>query len=819
MTMNSINNSDPKSGITLSSTLPDASGAEPHQGPGAVEKVAPVDNDKGPTHFTESGEMHVATVYRPSDIPQSLKASAMSLVRQDIESFLARPRKILAGNLATTDLLNSFSLFSAFSYLRSDPWYSKVKGIYGLRATTVLRFLVNGNPYIQGRYILAAIPRGGMEAYTGVSDYHTIAHSYTLTQITQLPHVELDLNRDTSAILKFQYSSASLFYTLGSTSHATSIGDPALYRIFPYSTMVSVAGSNTVGYEIFLSFEDIELGAPVIPQGNFDELRKIGKPVRKPISNVQVKEASASGSGPISGVLSKISRASSILGEVPLFTPVMEPLSWASNIASGVASAFGFSNPTSTGPSADMTIKNMKYLTNSDGLDNSRVLALVSTNEVKQVNASRTEADEMAIDFIKTIPAYFSEFLWRVSDPDETLLWSLPLVIENLNFPVTLGATTFYNYTPVGWLATMFKLWRGSITIKLKIVATRFHTGRIVLSYSPGLVPLGLPTYTQDNSYYLHREIIDLKDGIEFTYTIPYISPYPYAAVSERIGTLNISVINPLNAPDTVANLVKVLIEVHGGSDLEYSAPMTMLAVPLYPVEEQAGDIVFADSQDVASNKYLGGASMIDDGMEGSQTCIGERVTSLRQLFKRATSFTTIPATSTYRIMPFATSYDLISTGGVISGTGQTQKDLYGYISCPFSMVGGSIRLKFFPSTFNAFALEAWLALDGSTTYVGPDLSAGSQHSSPYSYAVTSLESGLEVQIPQYLRTHTRLVQNNLYNSTAVVGNAINTTRLGVPNFSLTLVNAGTSTVRMYRQAADDANLQQFISIPPVYFP
>lgn len=71
--------------------------------------------------------------------------------------------------------------------------------------------------------------------------------------------------------------------------------------------------------------------------------------------------------------------------------------------------------------------------------------------------------------------------------------------------------------TPVAGLANVFAYYRGSLIFTFKLAKTRFHTGRLLIAFSPGtdiVDLLGNRSTTAVNSMtttnYLHREFVDI---------------------------------------------------------------------------------------------------------------------------------------------------------------------------------------------------------------------------------------------------------------------------------------------------------------------
>lgn len=140
-----------------------------------------------------------------------------------------------------------------------------------------------------------------------------------------------------------------------------------------------------------------------------------------------------------------------------------------------------------------------------------------------------------------------------------------------------------YALPPMSVISSMFRYWRGSIEFKFDIIASQFHTGRLLCAY--------IPAFSGDSSSITlaqarnspHVEF-SLQDATNFTFTVPFISdkvwwprrytgPHKYGE-NYAPSRLIVFVLNPLIPMESVVNKVVIVPYVRAGVDFEVSVPV-----------------------------------------------------------------------------------------------------------------------------------------------------------------------------------------------------------------------------------------------------
>jgi len=781
------------------------------------------DNSSSVTRMVSDADVVIAKPLVERRLDARILASAKTGNVQTISDFLARPQMVWGGAFATTDIVN---VPIGGTKVPQGPlgipiWYDKLKGAGAIRGDLHAKIVFNANRFQQGRYMLVWVPTGGAINY----DVWDRMHRATLCQTTQLPHVEFDLSCDTEAELVIPHVTAQGWASIA--SNTTDFGNNGWLRLIPYSPLVAPTGSTTANYTVFVHFENVEFAMAVVPQANV----RVKTRVRRKV-NPSEAEQKSQGMGPLEASFSAVSLAAGKFGGIPLLSSIFQPVGWAADLAASVSGAFGWSRPHNSEHSTIMVPYNASNrMTNVDVADNSTKLGYFDRNALEDVPGfAGTDIDEMALAYIQSISAYNQKVSWDASAVYGARLFELNCCPRDYTIQTVQSGVTLTHMSPVSYVSSFFALYRGSLRFTFKIVKTEFHSGRLQVSFFPfdtQVTPSPVSPSTYDCTY-LHREILDIRDKSEFTFVAPYTSFSQYRTLgsSDRhYGRVLVDVLEPLVAPSSVSSSVTILMEVSGADDLEFaqpSAPTFQICAQYVP--QAGGNTCLIVSEDI------GKSDILNDG-SASKACIGEKVTSFRQLVKRF-SLWSRPATSGYttstnnlQIIPFLNS--VASMGSALVYNAPLQKgDLITQISCCYALVRGSMRFKFVDgttSTMNKYVVSSY-AIDNSMSKTNPTLwltggdLAGWDPNRSQSFYRTDIGGVPDVETPFYNRFHSAAVADTMASDKATVPALI---YAGLGTAPRTLFNCHQFAVPapdpyIYRAAGEDFSLGLFVSVPPV---
>jgi len=436
-----------------------------------------------------------------------------------------------------------------------------------------------------------------------------------------------------------------------------------------------------------------------------------------------------------------------------------------------------------------------------------------------------TNLDEMTLNHLMQIPAYFDTLTWSTSDASTTTL--LSLAVEPRTFFAT-GITNLWAWKdmiPVSYFCQMFGFWRGSFVFTLKIVKTQFHTGRLLVSFNPGTNTS--PSFAQ--SSYLLREIIDVHETSEFSFVVPYVSTKQYhkngtyaaSSIVDALGNLSIRVLSELVCPDTVSSSVKIIVEVAGGPDFEVMCPRAMEMQPFIDSSwaSQMADVikpVDPSSRRDMNQKIvgIGSASIERHTIQAAEYCVGEKINSVLQLLKRFTSlrwFGDAVAVFSKDFRPYAMTFAYSADPvGLVSSP---SLDAYTLIAPCYAYVRGSLRVMFYNNASGGL-------MDGAvaTIYPSPTTTLMADASTwNYPGVSTNIQSVIErpvvgMQIPAYQQLHSRLVRI----STSALVEPVDMYSSNIRAKVVTTVAGAACSTVMFRAAGDDLTLGYFLGTPRV---
>lgn len=707
------------------------------------------------------------------------------------------------------------------SILNQPMMMDKLRGFYGYRGKMVLRVQVNAQRFQQGRLLIHYLP-----LYSSQVGARVQAANANLVFKTQQPRIDLDLSTDTESCLAIPFVYPFEYFDLNSM-------DPTLGDFFVtvYSPLVSPGGPTDVGVTVWGHLEDVELAYPTTLRPEIFEAQMAGK--RKDFAGSQSMGTSSSelsvvGAGPISSLFSRVSKSAAIMGEIPLLSSFALPASWVAGVVSRAASALGFSNPSSSSPATRVLPIRTPYSNNSTAVDNSVKFGLLADNSVEVLPGfAGTDIDELDIRHVCSIPSYIKAFQWPVSSGSGTILYSMGMcpatMINEILAPITTGTLNTWLPSPVAYVSNLFRYWRGSFCITLKVVKTEFHTGRLIVAWIPGVT--SDPAFSDISPVY--KEVLDLRSSNEFCVCIPFVSIKPWREIDESTGRLVVYVLNELRAPDTVAQTVEVLVEVSGGPDFEVAQPHSNGRTPVIGnftaqiddgfvfSAQVAGEDVASKAGDCVSGTVPGpiaSSSIYSGGLGPSRFCIGECVRSLRLLLKRSTTLLRVPLAATNRIFmdPFYIGLPLFNPGSnPVFPTHSV--DYWSYLGSVFAFSRGGMRIKWW-SVDEPILYGARLTVD-TAAFVLYWVSGGSG-TPALSNAVFSehgMTGALEIEVPMYLWCHARMNRTGYGTTPAAKNSFCSTAVVEFAHNSATDINC-----QFYRQTSDDTELGFFYGALPL---
>lgn len=705
---------------------------------------------------------------------------------------LTFPQDILSNSTFITDKLENFKYF---------------------RADLMVTVKVNATPMMQGMLVVVYQPFENV-----VAAIEGTRSSNHLSGITSYPHGILNLGENDSVTLKLPYCSDEEYFDLVNPGQ----GEFGEIKIYILSKLTASALPTTVTVTTIAAFVDPEVHGPFLPTPAAQIYKDFGSrkaTLKHMLSDMTMtnlrpqagdNELAEEGS---KGIITKVSSTVSqlleqnapLLNQIPVLNTIVPELTWAARIVNRVASSFGFSKPNSVAQLERYTFMPGHGMSNVEGMDASYNMAAIPDPRIDCTDAIPSSLDEMSFAYIYARKyVTHASINWAVADLADNSLHSHLNTAITLSPSLTTGPHTIYG--GVGeFLASQFVYWRGSIEYEFHVVKTRFHTGRFLIQFHTGTEVPGIADVDK-----VITQICDISKQSVFKIVIPYIANYPYCHTfgtaggqdgRSSTGTLFLTVLNELKAPDTVAQYVDIVMYKNYGTDFELAGMMPAafvtrtapaLSLPNKKVGKarklvvQAGDDIVQSNSTMLDNlTVLNIDSFIPNrSLQLSTSCIGEKLTSVRQMIKRfgGVSNATFNTATTAVNINLNPALNYTGVGSVYAPCA-----VMSYI---YRFMAGGVRAKVafieaqtthIEARFNA--VQGPLVLDGS----GPQVS------------FTKHNDLLELEVPYYSNTRLRVIGETQFKNVTLIYKAAQTT---LPD--------------VYLAGADDLNYN-FLVGPPAW--
>lgn len=789
-----------------------------------LDNDAKVSNDRVGTDSTTT--VINDTISQKYEFPNHVQLSA-DLIKsqvvtsiQDIKQFLKRPVLLRSGTWTTSTSGTFIAVDMPFEALNNTIYTPKVQGFLNFRATAVMTLQVNANRFCQGRLIMHFLPQAQVP---GSFPSNRNAH---LVLKTQQPNVQLDANTESEAQLVIPYMSPKLYYDLN-----TGDGEMGAVYVSVYSPLAYGVGGANADYSLWVHFEDVELEIPTLPTSFLTQSlikgKKKSKSKDKDVTDVENEQ------GPVANMSRVIGDTAGTIASlhIPVVSDIAGTVSWVSDAVNSVASFFGFSNPRS-----EMTMEPYKksvftHHQHSDVGTHDEILSYSVRNKLEKLpGLGPTDLDEATFAYILSKNVYFDKFTWAATDVYNDTLFDVD--ITNSSFlqtaSITDGVSTWRvaYYTPVGFFMNYFRYHRGSVKLTLKFVKTEFHTGRVVCSYLPHPNGAAPGTLAVNDTNYLLREIVDLRESNEVSFILPYTHNNPWIDGDDLLGSFYVHVLNPLVAPDGASSSIDVLVEISAGPDFEvagFSAPLTEYKFTPVVSDNTAFATQSGLPQQTKLNdkdNVIGNASLPVTNYAPDKYVMGEKLVSVYNVIKRAQYMKEYAAVASnfHSCSPF----EIGSMGrgisasafSISSGTGDPLSlfsSFYAYNrgSCGYRVMPGIENSN--RSIFRSFMYQVVNnAVFNNTNLIIPT------HSSVIAQDTTT-DAGACVSLAPYMELSARLARLNTADRNNYATYAPPIDEYSSPYGIGVLSSLSSSSYFKYRFAGDDYQVGFFIGIPPLF--
>jgi hypothetical protein len=457
----------------------------------------------------------------------------------------------------------------------------------------------------------------------------------------QLPGVVVNLQDCKCATLRVPYSNVFDYWDFVGGN-----GTIGTLRTFNLAPLSIPASSTAPSYTLRVSFEDVELIG----------YRTTTTKALVPQSGLAIEDME---SKPISSTLFSASRTfkgiSTIFGFIPTLSSVAGTTSWALNILGRTARSFGWARALAVTPNMRVNTCTHNYMHTCDGPDASTVVAVTADNHLApSATFSGVGVDEMSFAFVLSRPGMLCTVNWPLATAIAAPLYYCQIdpyaffYAKKQNTHLAPSTTTVtggaFWPTPIMWLSNGFVFWRGDLKFSFSVSKTQYHSGRLCITHIPSVTDV---TIDLANSQPITTKtaVWDISESTDFEFTVPFINSTSYAYMGTSIGTLSVVVDAPLIAPSTVSSSIDMIVSVQADANFEFACPV-----------DRTWELA----------PFTGNTFTFQSGIDYAEGCMGERLTSVKQLITRTLPYTGFNTGATTFQVPYWSS----PNPGVWSPTG-----------------------------------------------------------------------------------------------------------------------------------------------------
>lgn len=542
----------------------------------------------------------------------------------ELASFLKRPVLIKTFTWAQTDSYVTTTTFQPWHlFFNSTPIKNKLNNYTFINCKLKVKFVINASPFYYGALYFAYSPLQALNGNTIVAD-----GAGELIPYSQRPGVWVFPQTCSGGeiTLPFFYHKNWLDITSATDTQDMGLFTPVLYSAL--SSANGVSGTSVV-VNIYAWAEDVKLHAPTTKlalQGDeFDY---------KP-----------------SQIASAVSTATKAMSRIPLIGPYMKATSMATSKFASVASSLGFTNVPNMDTVAPLKPYAYPQNTTCDVSVPQDRTVVDPKNEVSidPRTVGLSGQDELELAYIAGRESYIGSAILSSTDAIDNLTMAAN-VTPCLTYTTNVADRTKpIQFTPMGYLGDMFKYWRGDIIFRFKFICSRFHKGRVRITWDPkNNITTSVPDYTT-----VFNEVVDIGAEQDIEIRVPYSQATTFLPTYTNNGNFTMSgatvtpdqysnglvtmrVVNPLSGPQATT-AIPVLVFARAADNIEFAVPyntfsaQSTMDLQYTPYTLQSGEV----SYPVKPRQVIVGNKPTEPDPNRYVVHFGESVKSFRPLIHR----------------------------------------------------------------------------------------------------------------------------------------------------------------------------------------
>lgn len=570
-----------------------------------------------------------------------------------LADFLSRPT-LISTHSWTTAAFTTSTIYPWQLFFNNTAIKNRLQNFALIRGDLKIKIVVNCSPFYYGALIAYYTP-----LHTQVPGLAST--SVDFVTVSQRPHIWIYPQTSSGGEMTAPFFYNANYLPLAYANNFQGMGSLTFKQ---YTALTSANGATTNGctIQVYAWLENAQM------QGNTT-------------NSVMQSGRDEYGNGPISAPAAALSNWVKHLKSTPVIGKYATATQIGASAVSQIAKLFGWSNvpviedvkPVKNLPFHDLASAHLAEPVTKMTLDPKAEISV--SPEVVGLDGT----DELAIAHLAQKESFLTSSVWSSTDAVGTQYFTAavhPFMYDRGT--VSTAGTYGIAMTPICWTARMFTHWRGDIVYRFKVICSRFHQGRLRISWDPNANNAA----STDTTNVILTKIIDLAESDEVEFRVPYMQYLQWCSTL-AIGDVN-SANNWANGAagsSVFAGVSNGVITVKCLTNL--SAPLDTASVTILAFVRAADNFMLANPCDLPnSHSYLqmqsGVAEVDDNNVDNSifKVNFGDPVLSLRTLLRRSvrhdTMGFTIPSTASFILIrqgrfPHQPGYDV---NGVASAKG-----------------------------------------------------------------------------------------------------------------------------------------------------
>jgi len=544
----------------------------------------------------------------------------------ELGEFLSRP--VLIKTQTWTEGTPFDTAFFPWTLYFNDTRIRKKLDNFSLLSCNLkVKAMINASPFYYGCAIMAYQP---LTTFNPSTIVNVSTYDDDLVPLSQRPHIWLYPQCNQGGEMTLPFFNQRNWLRVQQIGDFNDMGSMTLREVVALQSANSVAGAG-VTIQVYAWAEDVRVTAPTV-----------GLALQSREEYILQAKDEYMYTGPVSAPASAVSRATKILGSLPLIGSYMTATSALAGKFATVASWFGFTN---TPVISDvMPFKSLAFhsMASSEIGQPMEKLTIDPKNELtvdpKVVGLSSD--DEMMITPFIQRESYVKSFPWVATDAIDKIIFAGRVVPE---YSAISGI--FRQSTPIAHISHMFKFWRGDIIYRFRFICSKYHRGRVRITWDPS----GDIIADAVSSSVAFNKIVDITKDADIEIRVPYMQALPWLQTLPNLqtefygdstfpynrdsrfdnGNITVRVFTSQTSPVASAP-IQMIVSIRAADNFEFAAPLDVPQnTSIFSLQSTDELLYDTPSQVSAGNN--------DSYADENRFLInmGENIKSFRQLLRR----------------------------------------------------------------------------------------------------------------------------------------------------------------------------------------